>query len=80
MRPLEPRHLGVPLGASKMSFEPMVHLAQAVHLSSTSSNTVSKQTEMRFHMAHITKEFYRVHPKRFLSLWYVRRKPRNYLA
>jgi hypothetical protein len=35
---------------------------------------------MRFHMTHVTLEFHRVHPKRFLSLWYVRRKPCNYLA
>jgi hypothetical protein len=29
--PLEPRHLGVPSGASKMIYEPMVCLAQTVH-------------------------------------------------
>jgi hypothetical protein len=31
--PLEPRHLGVPTGASKMISEPMVHSAQTMHLS-----------------------------------------------
>jgi hypothetical protein len=78
--PLEPRHLGVPMGASKMISEPMVRLAQTVHLSSTNTNTVSKRTEMRFHMTHITEEFYWVCPKQFLSLWYVWRKPCTYLA
>jgi hypothetical protein len=46
----------------------MVHLAQSVNLSCTETNTVSKQNEMRFCMTHITYEFHRVHPKRFLSL------------
>jgi hypothetical protein len=46
--PLEHRHLEVPLGASKMISEPMVRLAQTVHLSCTDTNTVSKQTETRF--------------------------------
>jgi hypothetical protein len=31
--PLEPRHLGVPPGASKMITGPMVRLVQIVHLS-----------------------------------------------
>jgi hypothetical protein len=31
--PLEPYHLGVPLGASKMISKPMVRLAQTMHLS-----------------------------------------------
>jgi hypothetical protein len=35
---------------------------------------------MRFHMTNVTGEIDRVHPKWFLSLWYVRRKPCNYLA
>ena len=52
--PLEPRHLGVPSGASKMNSELMVCLAQMVHLSCTNTNTVSKQTETRFHMAHVS--------------------------
>ena len=78
--PLEPRHLAVPLGASKTIYEPVVRLAQTVHLSCTYTNTVSKYTEMRFHMTHVTKEFHRVRPKRFPSLWHVRRKPCTYLA
>jgi hypothetical protein len=35
---------------------------------------------MRFHMAHVTKQFHSVCPKRFPSLWYVQVKPRTYIA
>jgi hypothetical protein len=52
--PLVPHHLGVPLGASKMISEPMVRLAQTMHLFCTETNTISKRTEMRFHMIHVT--------------------------
>jgi len=52
--PLEPRHLGVPSGASKMISEPMVRLAQTVRVSCTNTNTISKWTETRFHMTHVT--------------------------
>jgi hypothetical protein len=58
----------------------MVHLAQTMHRSCTDTNTTSKRTETRFHMAHVTKEFHQVCPKWLLSLWYVRRKPCTYLA
>jgi hypothetical protein len=51
---LEPGHLGVPSGASKMIYEPMVHLAQTVYLSSTDTNTISKRKEERFCMTHVT--------------------------
>jgi hypothetical protein len=34
--------------------EPMVHLAQTVHLSCTNTDTVSKQTETTFDMTHVT--------------------------
>jgi hypothetical protein len=51
-----------------------------VHLSYVDANTVSKRTEMKFHMTHITKVFYQVCPKRFSNLWYARRKPCTYLA
>jgi hypothetical protein len=78
--PLEPRDLGVPSDASKMISKPMVHLAQTVYLSCTDTNTISKQTERRFHRTHIIEEFHRPCPKRFLSLWYFRRKPCTYLA
>jgi hypothetical protein len=53
-RLLEPRHLGVPSGVSKTIPEPIVHLAQAKHLSCTNTNTVSRQTETRFHQTHIS--------------------------
>jgi hypothetical protein len=52
--PLKPHHIIVPSGASKTITEPMVHLAQTVHLSCTDTNTVSKQNEIRFDMTHIT--------------------------
>jgi hypothetical protein len=44
------------------------------------SSTISKWTKIRFHMTHVTLEFHWVRPKQFLSLWYVRRKPCNYIA
>jgi hypothetical protein len=37
-----------------MISEPMVYLAQTVHLSCTDTNTVSKPIQMRFHMIHVT--------------------------
>jgi hypothetical protein len=52
--PHDPGHLGVISGVSKAIFEPVVHSAQTVHLSYTDTNTVSKQTEMRSHMTHVT--------------------------
>jgi hypothetical protein len=52
--PPDPRHLGVPLGASKMIYDPMVRLTQTKHLSCTDANTVSKHIETRFHMTHVT--------------------------
>jgi hypothetical protein len=51
---LEPRHLGVPLDASKMIYEPIVLLAQTMHISFLDTNIVSKRTEKRFHMSHVT--------------------------
>ena len=51
---LWPHHLGVPSGVSKMISEPMVRLAQTMHLSCTDTNTTSKQKEVRFHMTHVT--------------------------
>jgi hypothetical protein len=76
---LEPCHLGVLSGASKMISDPMLHLAQTKNLSSTNKNTVSKQIETWFDMTHVTYEFHRVGPKRLLSLRYVWRKPCTYL-
>jgi hypothetical protein len=42
---LKPPHLGVPSGASKAIFEPMVHMAQTVHQSCLKISTISKRTE-----------------------------------
>jgi hypothetical protein len=58
----------------------MVRLVQTEQLSCTDHNIVSKQTETRFNMTHVTKEYHRVCLKQFLILWYVWRKPSNYLA
>jgi hypothetical protein len=52
--PLDPHHLGVPLGASKTIYDPMVRLMQTKHLSCTDAKTVTKQIETRFHMTHVT--------------------------
>jgi hypothetical protein len=35
-------------------FKPMVHWAQAVHLSCSDTKTISKRTKIRFHMTHVT--------------------------
>jgi hypothetical protein len=77
--PFEPRHLGVPSGASKMISKPVVQLGQTMHLSCTDTNTVYKWTKIRFHMTYVTF-LYRVCPKQFLSLWYVQLKLCTYLA
>jgi hypothetical protein len=77
---LEPRHLGVPSGASKTISKPAVCLAQTVHLSCTDTNTISKLTKTRFHMTHVTLEFHRVRPKWFLRLCYIQHKPCTYPA
>jgi hypothetical protein len=67
------------IGCIQNFFVPMVLSAQTVHLSCTDNNTVSKQTETSFHLSLLTEEYHRVHPKWFLSLWYVWRKPCTYL-
>jgi hypothetical protein len=78
--PLEPRHLGVPLVASKTISESMVCLVQTVHLSCTDTNTISKWTKTRFRIPHVTNEFHWLCPKWFLILWYIQHKPCTYLA
>jgi hypothetical protein len=50
----DPRHLGVPSGVSKISSEAMLHLVQTVDLSCTETNNISKLTEKRFYMTHVT--------------------------
>ena len=47
--PHDPRHLGVPSGASKRICKPMVHLAQTLHLSYTDTNTISNGTSSANH-------------------------------
>jgi hypothetical protein len=58
--PHDPRHVGVPLGGSKMISEPMVRSVQTMHLSCANINTNPTQTETSFHVTHGTKEFHRV--------------------
>jgi hypothetical protein len=52
--PLDPRHVGVQSIAPKMIFEPMVCLAQTMHLSCVEINTVSKLAEASFHFTDVT--------------------------
>jgi hypothetical protein len=49
--PHDPRHLGVQSGTSKMISKLMVLLAKTVHLSWFKISTISKQTEMSFHLS-----------------------------
>jgi hypothetical protein len=70
--PLEPRHLGVPSGVSKMISKPIRCLAQTVHL--------SRQIKTRFHRTHVRYEFHWVRQKRFLSLRFIQHKSCTYLT
>jgi hypothetical protein len=49
--PHDPRHLGVQSGMSKMISKPMVLLAKTVHQSWFKISTISKRTEMSFHLS-----------------------------
>jgi hypothetical protein len=60
------------IGCVQIISELMLHMVQTMHLSCTKTNTISKWTETRFYMIHVTKEFHRVRPKWFPSLRYVR--------
>ena len=51
---VEPRHLVVPSGASKIIPEPMVCLAQTMHLSCVEISTMPKWTKTSFHFSHVT--------------------------
>jgi hypothetical protein len=75
--PLEPRHLGVPSGACKTISKQMVRSAQTMHLYCTDTNTVSKWTEMRFHLTHSCRSSIGYVQDDFSSLWYIRHKPRS---
>jgi hypothetical protein len=44
----DPRHLGVPSGASKMISKLMVHSTQTMHISLIKISTISKQTKTTF--------------------------------
>ena len=78
--PHDPRLLGVQSGASKMIFEPMVRSAQTKYRSCVKISTICKRTEMSFQLSFVTLEYHRVHPKRYMSLWYIWRKPCTNLA
>ena len=52
--PHDPRHVGVPLGASKIISEPMVRSAQTAHLSCVKISTFSTRTETSFHLSLVT--------------------------
>jgi hypothetical protein len=49
-----PTLLGVPSGASKTIFEPMVRSTQTAHLSWVKIGTISKRTQASFHLSLIT--------------------------
>jgi hypothetical protein len=70
----DPHHLAVPSGTFKMISEPMVRSAQTVQLSCDKISTISKRTKTSFHLSLVNLEYHRVHPKWFLTLWYVWRK------
>ena len=76
--PHDPRHLGVPSGASKTIFEPMVRLTQTVHLFYIKISTIPKQAELSLETRHL--ELPSVRPKRFLSRRHIWHKLYTYLA
>jgi hypothetical protein len=50
----DPRHLGVPSGASKTISEAMVRSAQNMHLSCVKISTIFERSESSFDLNHIT--------------------------
>jgi hypothetical protein len=50
--PQDTHHLGVPFGASKMMFKPMVRSTQIVHLTCVKISTVAKQTKTSSFVPH----------------------------
>jgi hypothetical protein len=77
---LEPRHLELSSGASKMISEHLIHSVQSVYQSCVKFGIISKRTETSIHLGLVTKEYHQVRPKQFLSLLYVWCKPCIYLA
>jgi hypothetical protein len=75
-----PTRLGFPSGAFKTISEPIVRLAQTVHLSYVKISTISKRTQTSFHLSLVTKEYHLVRPKWFLSQRYIWCKPCSYIA
>jgi hypothetical protein len=51
--PYDPRHLDVPMGASKMISEPMLCLTQIVHLYCIKNSTMSKWIELSLEPRHL---------------------------
>ena len=70
----DPRHLGVPSGASKIIFRAQGTFGANCAPILRQEYTISKWTKTSFQLTHVTMFYHRVHPKRFLSLWYVWRK------
>jgi hypothetical protein len=52
--PHDPGHLGDLSGVSKAIFEPVVRLAQTVHLSCVKNSTISKQTKTSIHLSLVS--------------------------
>ena len=78
--PHDPYHLGVPSNASKTIYETMVCSAQTNNLSCIKVSTISKRTEMSFHLSLFMYENHQVRPERMMSLWDIWCKPNTYLA
>jgi hypothetical protein len=76
----DPHHRGILSGVSKTISEPMVRSVQTMHISCVKVSTISKWTESSFLLSLVTKEYHRVHPKWFLNLLYIWRKPCTCLA
>jgi hypothetical protein len=54
--PLDPHHVGVPSGVSKMIFKPRVRWTQTVHLSCVEINTITKLTKRSFHLTDVNED------------------------
>jgi hypothetical protein len=46
-----------------MIFEPVVRLAQTMHLSCIEINTIFKWTEVSFYLTHVTLDYHQLCPK-----------------
>jgi hypothetical protein len=60
--------LRVPFGVLKVISEPVVHSAQAVHLSCLRINTISKRTDTSFYLTIVTYKYHRVCLKKISML------------